>query len=166
VLRSFSCQPFVGKCTQLYSILYKLLKYSSNCSDYKLESFTFIKISQNYIYHILTPPELINTWFLIICEALEGSRIYFWWFYIVFLTFWKIRKFMYFDPMCTSSGAMFQYQMISSRADIKICWSYKIDLDIFLCDWRDIQIYYDKFNHQYENFLLLVEGLIFIKWDI
>ena len=66
--------------------------------------------------------------------------------------------------MCTPSGGPAQGQITSNRADIKICRSYKIDLDIFLCDWRDIKIYYDKSMFQDQKVPLLVEVLISIKW--
>ena len=50
--------------------------------------------------------------------------------------------------MCTPSKGPEQGQMTSNQADIKICRSYKIDQDKFLCDWRDIKIYYNKLNIQ------------------
>ena len=59
--------------------------------------------------------------------------------------------------MYTPSGELEQGQETSNRANIKIAERYKIDLDKFLCDWRDIKIYYDKLLSQDLNLRLLVE---------
>ena len=48
--------------------------------------------------------------------------------------FQNFHKFTHFDPICIPSGEIAQGQMTSNRADIKIYRSYKIVLDIFLCD--------------------------------
>ena len=73
---------------------------------------------------------------------------------------------IFFDPMCTPSGELGQGQETSNRADIKICQSYNINLDIFLCDWRDIKIYYDKLLSQDLKLPLLVEAWISMKWPL